>query len=56
MEKYGTEKMKRTVSELETLEDNAITASAAASKTLETYPYDILCGSNSGPPFPNSNG
>ena len=45
--------MKRTVPELNALEDNARTASAAASNTLETYPYDILCGSNSGPPFPN---
>lgn len=34
--------MKRTVSEINGLEDNAKTASAAASNTLETYPYDIL--------------
>ena len=47
--------MKRTVSELNDLEDKARIASAAASNTLETYPYDILCGSSSGAPFPNPN-
>jgi len=44
-----------TVSELNCSEDSAITASAAASNTLETYPYDILCGSSLGPSSPRLN-